>query len=97
MDEHIRVNGLVSHGAFPRTHTVCTHERVGITGLEREDASDDASKKYAIYLADTVVVTSGGAAPEVATGVTAKEWKDVAYYLKVSRVERAFLSRHVRL
>ena len=61
-----------------------SHMCAAITGLAREDTNDEASKTYAIYLADTVIVTPGGAAAEVATGGTAKEWKEVAYYLKVS-------------
>jgi hypothetical protein len=50
----------------------------------RDDAPDEAGKKYAIYLADTVAVKPGGAAPDLATATATKDWKDVAYYFKVS-------------
>ena len=54
-----------------------------MSGLTKEDAEDEAGKAYAILISDTVVVTPGGAAPEVATAATPKDWKEVAYYLKV--------------
>ena len=57
----------------------------GLTDLVLADAGDDeAKKKYAILLADTIATKPGGAAPEIATAAAPKAWKDVAYYLKVS-------------
>jgi hypothetical protein len=50
--------------------------------LERTDTSDEEAKKYALFLADTVVVTAGGSAPDVATLTTPKDWNDVAYFVK---------------
>ncbi len=55
---------------------------LGISGLERTDASDEEGKTYALFLADTVVVTAGGSPPDIATLTTPKEWKDVAYFVK---------------
>lgn len=49
----------------------------------REDAEDEAGKSYAILISDTLIVKPEGAAPEVATAATPKDWKEVAYYLKV--------------
>lgn len=56
----------------------------GIADLERADANTEEGKKYAIFLADTVVVTPGGSPPDVATLATPKEWKEIAYFLNVS-------------
>lgn len=50
--------------------------------MERSDPSDEEAKNYALFLADTVVVTAGGSAPDVATLTTPKDWKDVAYFVK---------------
>lgn len=55
----------------------------GFSNLERSDATKDEDKKYAIFLADTVVVKPEGAVPDVATAATPKDWKEVAYFLKV--------------
>lgn len=33
-------------------------------------------------MADTIVVTAGGSAPDIATLTTPKDWKDVAYFVK---------------
>jgi nucleosome binding factor SPN SPT16 subunit len=55
---------------------------LGISGLERADASDEEGKTYALFLADTVVVTAGGSPPDVATMTCPKDWKDVAYFVK---------------
>jgi nucleosome binding factor SPN SPT16 subunit len=54
---------------------------LALTGLERDDAPDAAGRRYAMYLADTVVVRAGGLAPEVTTVATVKDWKDVAWYV----------------
>lgn len=54
-----------------------------MTGLERGDADSDAGKRYAVLVADTVVVKPGGAPPDVATALAPRDWKDVAYFLKV--------------
>lgn len=50
-----------------------------------EEGADDSKKNYAMLLADTVVTKADGAAPENATAAAPKNWKDVAYYLNVSR------------
>lgn len=60
--------------------------RSGVTGLVRDDVDSDEGKHYAILLADTVVAKAGGP-PEVATAMATKDWKEVAYYLKVGRAE----------
>ncbi|KAI3435579.1 hypothetical protein D9Q98_001644 [Chlorella vulgaris] len=55
---------------------------VGVSGLTREDADSEAGKRYAMLVADTVVCRGGGEAPDVATALAPREWKEVAYYLK---------------
>lgn len=54
-----------------------------MSGLQREDADSEAGKAYAMLIADTVVVKPGGGPPDLATALAPKDWKDVAYYLKV--------------
>ena len=54
-----------------------------MSGLTRKDADNDGGKSYAMLLADTVVCKPGGAPPDVATALAPKDWKEVAYYLKV--------------
>lgn len=53
-----------------------------MSGLQRDDAESEAGKSYAMLLADTVVVKAGGP-PDVATVMAPKDWKEVAYFLKV--------------
>lgn len=55
----------------------------GVSGLTREDAEDAGGKSYAMLIADTVVAKPGGGPPDVATAAVPKDWKEVAYYLKV--------------
>ena len=57
-----------------------------MSGLQREDADSEAGKSYAMLVADTVVVKPGGAPPDVATALAPRDWKDVAYYLKVQQL-----------
>mmetsp|Transcript_4057 Transcript_4057/g.6766 ORF Transcript_4057/g.6766 Transcript_4057/m.6766 type:complete len:1035 (+) Transcript_4057:3-3107(+) len=54
---------------------------LGLENLTVKGATDDRSKKYALFLADTVLVTDGGAA-EVLTDRSHKEWKDVSYSIQ---------------
>jgi len=54
-----------------------------VSGLQRDDADSEAGKTYAMLIADTVVVKAGGGPPDLATALAPKDWKDVAYYLKV--------------
>lgn len=60
-----------------------------MSGLTRQDAADAAGRTYALLLADTVVVKPGGAPADVATALAPKDWKDVAYFVKVGRSGRA--------
>jgi nucleosome binding factor SPN SPT16 subunit len=53
---------------------------LNVSDLRREDAEDEAGKKYAIIIADTVVVKPDGPA-EVVTAASAKDWDNVAYQL----------------
>ena len=57
----------------------------GVSGLQRSDAENEAGKSYAMLVADTVVVKAGGP-PDVATALAPKDWKEVAYFLKVRGV-----------
>ena len=59
----------------------------GVSSLEREDAEDEGGRRYAMMVADTVVAKAGGAPPDVCTVSTPKDWKEVAYYLKVGRTK----------
>ena len=54
-----------------------------MAGLTRPDAAKDAAKTYALQVADTVVVQSGGAPPEVVTALVPKGWTDAAYFFNV--------------
>ena len=54
-----------------------------MSGLQRDDADSEQGKTYAMLIADTVVVKAGGGPPDVATALAPRDWKDVAYYLKV--------------
>lgn len=49
----------------------------------RQDAENEAGRSYAMLVADTVVAKGGGAPPDVATALAPRDWKDVAYFLKV--------------
>lgn len=53
---------------------------VGLQGLENPDSEDELGKKYALYLADTVVVKERGEA-EVISDVP-KGFQDIAYFFK---------------
>ena len=53
-----------------------------MSGLQRGDAENEAGKSYAMLVADTVVVKADGP-PDVATALAPKDWKEVAYFLKV--------------
>lgn len=53
---------------------------VGLENLEAKDAKDPKNKNYALFIADTVLVTESGTA-EVLTHRAPKTWKDVSYYL----------------
>jgi len=48
-----------------------------------ESAGDEQRKSYAILLSDTVIVPEKGKVPEVLTLGVPKDWRDIAYYLKV--------------
>jgi nucleosome binding factor SPN SPT16 subunit len=50
-----------------------------------ESAEDEQRKSYAILLSDTVIVPESGKAPEVLTLGVPKDWRDIAYYLKVCK------------
>eukprot|EP00967_Tisochrysis_lutea_P071043 scaffold94102_cov31-Tisochrysis_lutea.AAC.3 len=52
---------------------------VGLDNLEIQSLKDPKSKKYALFIADTVLITDSGA--EVLTHRAPKAWKDVSYYL----------------
>ena len=54
----------------------------------RPDAPTEAGKVYAIQIADTVVISPGGTAAEVATSQAPKGWGDVAWLLSVSVLSR---------
>ena len=58
----------------------------GVAGLQRPDAAKDASKTYALQVADTVVVQPGGAPPDVVTALAPKGWTDAAYFFNVRAV-----------
>ena len=53
---------------------------VGLENLIDKDATNARGKKYALFLADTVLVKEDGP-PEVLTERAPKQWKDVSYYL----------------
>lgn len=53
---------------------------VGLENLEAKDAKDPKNKKYALFVADTVLITESGT-PEVLTHRAPKAWKEVSYYL----------------
>lgn len=53
---------------------------VGLDNLEASDVKDAKAKKYALFLADTVLIGESGA-PEVLTSRAPKAWKEVSYYL----------------
>jgi hypothetical protein len=55
----------------------------GVSGLVREDADSEGGRNYAMLLADTVVCKEAGAPPDVATTLAHRDWKEVAYFLKV--------------
>lgn len=55
--------------------------RVGVSGLRREDADTEEAKAYALLMADTVLVTPD--APELLTTAAPRSWKDNAYFFKV--------------
>ncbi len=54
----------------------------GVTDLEREPSGEGRATKYALLVADTVVVAAGGAQPELVTALANKGWNDAAYYFK---------------
>ena len=71
--------------AWPAHNAAHVFAAAGITGLEREDAKDEAGRAYALLIADTVVVKPGGAAPEVVTTSASKDWNEVAYFFDAVR------------
>eukprot|EP00908_Phaeocystis_cordata_P015047 Transcript_26160.p1 GENE.Transcript_26160~~Transcript_26160.p1 ORF type:complete len:768 (-),score=490.35 Transcript_26160:181-2484(-) len=54
---------------------------LGLDGLEDKDATDARGKKYALFLADTLLIKEEGGA-EVLTERAPKAWGDISYYLK---------------
>ncbi|KAL1528547.1 hypothetical protein AB1Y20_009890 [Prymnesium parvum] len=54
---------------------------LGFENVEDKEATDKRGRTYAVFLADTVLVTETGAA-EVYTDKAPKQWADVSYYLK---------------
>jgi hypothetical protein len=58
-----------------------------VSGLTRYDVDDDAGRSYAMLVADTVACRPGGAPPDLATALAPKDWKEVAYYLKVRKAD----------
>lgn len=54
---------------------------LGLENLEDKDATDSRGKKYALFLAETVLVKEEGA-NEVLTERAPKQWGDISYYLK---------------
>lgn len=61
----------------------------GVADLTREDAEEGSSQKYALLVADTVIVPlEGQTSPEkekdnLLTQSCPKNWTDVAYFFKV--------------
>ncbi|GAB4820394.1 hypothetical protein N2152v2_007440 [Parachlorella kessleri] len=55
---------------------------VGVSDLTRDDPDDEPGRRYAMLVADTVIIKAGGGAPDYATAAAPKDWKEVAYYLK---------------
>merc|ERR1719506_2342690 len=51
---------------------------IGVKDLERLNETDEKKKKYAIILADTIVVTPDGE-PEMLTAESGSRWTDVSY------------------
>jgi nucleosome binding factor SPN SPT16 subunit len=54
---------------------------LGLENLEDKDATDSRGKKYALFLADTLLIKEEGGA-EVLTERAPKAWGDISYYLK---------------
>jgi len=54
---------------------------LGLENLEDKEATDSRGKKYALFLADTVLVKEESA-NEVLTERAPKAWGDISYYLK---------------
>ena len=99
MGLELRESGPLSLSASndtPAAAGMVLHVSIGLAGLEapppkNEDGRDEAAKKatpYALWLADTVIVTPGGSSPpEVLTADVTAAWGDVAYELDGSEEE----------
>lgn len=67
----------------------CLLSTAGVSDLDREDADKGAARKYALQVADTVVVPpEAQSSPEKETEFhlthsCPKNWTDVAYFFKV--------------
>ena len=70
------------HAAQVELIIVFVPPTTGVTDLEREPSGEGRATKYALLVADTVVVAAGGAQPELVTALANKGWNDAAYYFK---------------
>ena len=67
----------------------CLWYRAGLADLDREDADSEKPKKYALLVADTIIVPlEGQTSPEKEkesnlTQSCPKSWTEVAYFFKV--------------
>ena len=62
---------------------------VGLADLEAKDVPDASSRKYALFLSDTVLVSEAGANEVITAERAPKAWKDVSYYLNDDEEEEA--------